>query len=145
MAAINHPYGQRRSLPVPVRLPGINGWVLAAIVVAGLAAMLPVLQNSTATSRGFQVQRLDAEQTRINGELRLLEADVAQLTSLPRIQRRAAEIGLGPGETPIYVTITEPGPAPAKIPSEYLPGPAPKTDEPESWWQSLLKWVHLGQ
>ena len=145
MAAINPPSGQRRSLPVPVRLPAFNGWVLAAIVIAGLAAMLPVLQNSTATSRGFDVQRLQNEQTRINGDIRLLEADVAQLTSLPRIQRRAAEIGLGPAETPIYVTIDEPGPAPAKIPAEYLPGPAPKTDEPESWLHSLLKWVRLGQ
>lgn len=146
MAAINHPpYGQRRALPVPVRFPGFNWWVFAAILIAGLAAMFPVLQNSMATSRGFDVQRLQAEQTRINGDIRLLEADVAQLTSLPRIQRRASEIGLGPGDTPIYVTIDEAGPAPAKIPSEYLPEPAAQADEPESWWHSLLKWVRLGQ
>ncbi|MBI2766022.1 MAG: hypothetical protein HYX53_08950 [Chloroflexi bacterium] len=144
MATINRPFGVRRPIPAPhVRLPGINGWVLAGIVVVGIGAMLPVLQNSLATSQGFDVQRMQAEQARLNGDIQLMEADVARLSSLDRIQRRAVQIGLIPGDDPIFVQVSEPGPAPAKIPSEYLPGPVPNPDSPDSWWRSLLRWVSL--
>jgi hypothetical protein len=141
VAAINHPLGRARRLPLPTPLAQPNWWVLAGVLVAGVGAMLPVLQNSTATSEGYGAQRYQAETARLNGEIGVLEADVAQLTSLARIQRRAAELGLGPSENPIYVTVEEPGPAPAKIPSEYLPKAAPKGDAPAPWWDSLFGWL----
>ncbi|MCC6383254.1 MAG: hypothetical protein IT304_12165 [Dehalococcoidia bacterium] len=144
MAAINHPLGHARRVPLPGRPAQVNWWVLAAVFVLGLGAMLPVLQNSTATSRGFDAQRLQLDQARVNGEIRELESEVASLTSLDRIQHRAEEIGLGPGDPPVFVNVGEPGPAPAKIPSEYLPGPVPTTEEPDPWWRSLLSWVSLG-
>ena len=138
MATFNRPLGQRLPLPLPIPRGAINWWVVSAIVLFGFGAMLPVVQNSSATSQGFNVQRVRAEQTRLNGDIRLLEADVAQLSSLGRIQRRAEEIGMVPGDRPIYVQVTEAGPEPAKLPAEYLPGPVSKTDEPDSWWRSLL-------
>src|SRR5690606_30720531 len=113
MAAINHPLPRHRrlpGLPVPVRPGAINWWVLGAFAVFGFGAMLPVLQNSTATSRGFDVQQLGAQQARLNGEIRQIESDVAMLTSHDRIARRAGDIGLVPGEDPIYVQVQEPGP-----------------------------------
>lgn len=144
MAAINHPLGHRRSLPLSIPAPRLNWWVIWAIAVFGVGAMLPVLQNSAATSQGFNVQKLQAEQSRLNGEIQVLEADVAQLSSLGRIQRRATEIGMIPGDRPIYVQVQEPGPAPAKLPAEYLPRPVRKPDVPVSWWRSLFSWVPLG-
>ncbi len=145
MAAIHLPLPRwhRRALRIPAPSLRLNRWILAAIAVVALSAMLPVLQNSAATSRGFQLQTFEAEKTKLNGQIRLLEADVAQLSSLPRVQRRASELGLEPGFDPIYVTVGEAGPVPAKIPAEYLPGPARKTDVPEPWWRSLLSWVAL--
>lgn len=137
MAAINRPLPQARRLPLP-GAGAINWWVLGAFLVFGIGAMLPVLQNSTATSRGFEVQQLEAQQAQLNGEIRQLEAEVAGLTSLERIQRRAQDIGLAPGVDPIYITVSEPGPAPAKLPAEYLPEPARTPGEPESWWRSIL-------
>lgn len=142
MAAIN--LGQRRTLPVPLPVATINWWVVSAIVLFGIGAMLPVLQNSAATSQGFNVQRVQAEQTQLKGEIQLLEADVAQLSSLGRVERRAQEIGMVPGDRPIYVQVAEPGPEPAKLPAEYLPGPVRTPDEPEPWWQSLFSWVSFG-
>lgn len=144
MAAINHPIPQSRRIPVPVRLGGINWWVLGAIAVLGVGATLPVLQNSTATSRGFEVQALQARQDQLQSEIKQIESEVAQLTSLQRIQRRAETLGLVPGTDPIYIEVSEPGPAPAKIPSEYLPGPVHEADEPDPWWKSLLGWLSLG-
>ncbi len=144
MAAINHPYGgARRGLPVRTPFGTLNWWVLSAVLIAGLSAMLPVLQNSVATSEGFRAQSSQAEETRLNGEISLLEADVAQLTSLSRIQRRAEEMGLGPSADPIFVHVDEAGPAPAKIPSENLPVATAEPVKPEAWWRSLFSWVSV--
>lgn len=143
MAAINHPlgHGRRRPLPVPFSKP--NWWVLSAVAIAGIGAMLPVIQNSTATSRGFDIQRDTAKQAKLNGQISLVESDVARLTSLNRIERRAREIGLGPTENPIYITIDEAGPAPAKVPSEYLPPAVSQPSPPDSWLRSLISLLSL--
>ncbi len=143
MAAINLPQ-PRRGVPVPLVSGQVNLWVLAALAVVGIAALLPVLQNSTATTRGFDVQRLTAEGVQLRSDISFTESEVASLTSMARIKQRAAEIGLVPGDTPYYISVTEPGPAPAKIPSEYLPGPVPSKDRPAPWWRSLFSWVALG-
>lgn len=141
MAAINHPLGGSRRFPIPAPFGKPNWWVIGGAFIAGAGAMLPVLQNSAATSEGFSAQRYQAEQAQLKGEISGLEADVAQLTSLARIQRRAAELGLGPGENPVYVTVEEPGPEPAKIPAEYLPKTAPHQEAPAPWWRSFLDWL----
>jgi len=140
MAAINHPYGGARRpfgriLP---RLPAPNWWILGALAILGFGAVLPVIQNSTATTRGFEIQALQAEQSRLQGEIRAYEADVATHTSLARVEQRAVELGLKPAEDPIWVEVDEAGPAPAKIPADHLPPPSPQTGDGESWWQSLF-------
>jgi hypothetical protein len=144
MAAINRPLpGLRRPVPLPRIATGINWWVLGAVAIAAFSAMVPVLQNSTTTSRGYEVQQLQADEATLRGEIGLLESDVARLTSLTRIQRRAAEIGLGPSSAPIFVNVTEPGPAPAKIPAEYLPPQTQEQPATESWLRSLWTWLPL--
>ena len=144
MTAINYPFGAaRRRVFFPASAGLVNWWSIGAVAIVGLSAMLPVVQNSTATDDGFAAQRLQAQQIQINGEIRLLESSVARLTSLPRIERRAAEIGLSPASSPYFVSVDEPGPAPAKLPAEYLPGLASETSRPEPWWRSLLKWLPL--
>jgi hypothetical protein len=119
----------------------INWWVAGAIALASVSAMLPVLQNSATTSRGFEVQELQARQVRLEGEIATLESNVARLTSLARIQKRAAEIGLGPASSPIYISVDAAGPAPAKIPAEFLPVPERTPEAQESVLGSLLQWV----
>ena len=143
MAAINHPLGSPRRIPLPVPFARVNWLLVVAVGIVGLSAMLPVIQNSSATSAGFALQDLEGQQAQLEGEIRLLESDVARLTSLPRIERRALDIGLTPGPSPYFVTVSEPGPAPAKLPAEYLPGPVRQGDGTESWWQSLLRWLPL--
>lgn len=139
MATIQRPF--RGTVPLPAPVHAINWWVLGAIVLATLSAMLPVIQNSSTTSRGFEVQELQAQQVRLEGEIAIVESDVARLTSLARIQRRASELGLYPATSPLYISVDEAGPAPAKIPAEYLPLPERTTEPQESGWGSLLEWL----
>jgi len=148
MAAINHPYGgARRPLGrIPrffPRIPAPNWWVIGAIGVLGFGAVMPVIQNSTATTRGFEIQALQAQQARLEGEIRAYEAEVATYTSLARVEQRALEMGLKPAVDPIWVEVDEAGPAPAKIPADHLPPPPPQAGEGESWWQSLFGAVPL--
>ncbi len=141
MAAINHPLGGvRRPLGLPA--PGLraNWGVAAAVAFLLFAALLPVFQNSFVTSQGFDVQASQRQQARLRSEISLLEADVARLTSQARIERRAQEIGLVRAGDAIYVTVKEPGPAPAKLPAEYLPPPAPEPAPADSGWKSLFRW-----
>jgi hypothetical protein len=142
MATILRPLPRTgRDLPVP--LPQVNWWILASVLVLGIGAMLPVFQNSVATSRGFDSQSMDTRRAQIQGNLLEIEAEVARLTSLDRIERRATDIGLIPAADAIFVTVSEPGPSPAKIPAEYLPGVEPTRQDPAPWWQSLLTWLPL--
>ncbi|MGK2963984.1 MAG: hypothetical protein ACSLFM_00060 [Tepidiformaceae bacterium] len=150
MATINHPLPRGSRRPLPGRLPRLfprfpapNWWVLSSVAVLGIGAMLPVIQNSAATTRGFETQALQVERARIQGDIRVLESDVATLTSLDRVRQRAAELGLGPATSPIFVEVDEAGPAPAKIPAEHLPAPTSPRGEGESWWRSLIGWLPL--
>lgn len=142
MAAINHPLGHpRRGLPLPIPGGRPNLWLVFAIFIAGVSALLPVLQNSLATSRGFDIQASERQEAQLIGEISLLEGEVASLTSITRIDRRAQEIGLRPVPDPIYVTVNEPGPAPAKLPSEYLPKSGAKPVPSSPWWKPLVGWL----
>ncbi len=142
MAAINHPLGHpRRGLPIPGTPARLQLWLVLAIGLAGFSALLPVVQNSVATSRGFDIQAAQRQEAQLNGEIGLLEADVASLTSITRIERRAREIGLFPATDPIYVNVNEPGPAPAKLPLEYLPQEETRPVSSAPLWKSLVSWL----
>jgi len=75
MAAINLPLPRQRAAS-PARLPkvAINTWVLAGMAVLGISAVLPVLQDSTATSRGFQIQALQASNAKLESQISQAEA-----------------------------------------------------------------------
>ncbi len=140
MAAINLP---RPPLPFPgVRL---NWWIVWGVAVLGIGGTLPVLQNSATTSRGFEIRDLQAEQAQLRTDISLLEGDVARLTSLERVERRANELGMAPSaEAPLFVTVDTPGPSPARIPSEYLPSPEATSLVADPWWRAVLSWLSIG-
>jgi hypothetical protein len=142
MAAINHPLGNaRRGLPIPTPRGDLHIGLGLAIALAAICSLLPVLQNSTATSRGFDIQASERREAELKGEIGLLESEVAGLTSITRIERRALEIGLLPVTDPIFLTVNEPGPAPAKLPSEYLPRTEARKGESAPWWKPLVSWL----
>ena len=70
---------------------------------------------------------------------RLLIVKGLRSRRLSEAMRRATQLGLAPAsEPPVFVTIGEPGPAPAQIPSEYLPGSVLDEPAPRPGWQSFI-------
>lgn len=124
-------------------LPSLNGWVVGAIVVLAMGAALPVIQSSAATSRGFDLRAIEQRQADLRGEIAALEAAIGEESSLERVRLRAQRLGLRPASAPIVVEVDVPGPEPARVPAEYLPEAAPAPEQPDSWWQSLLRWLPL--
>ncbi len=116
--------------------------IMAAFVV-GVAALLPLVQTSLATSTGGNVSRL--EQTREDWQARLHEQEVrvAELGSLDRIEREAkARLKMVAPDSVTYLRIDAQAPAPHQLPSRYLPDEK-EPAESGSLWGDLFGWLPL--
>ncbi len=136
---------RERSSAIPEVLQGTNIpviLILAALIV-GIAALLPLVQTSLATSTGGNVSRL--EQLREDWQARLHEQEVsiARLGSLDRIESAAkVRLKMVAPDSVTYLRVDAPAPAPHKLPSRYLPdekGPV----ESESLWEEFFVWLPL--
>ena len=112
---------------------------VAALIIVGL---LRVVQTSQATTAGFAVQALQQDKLELETALRQLEADVAMLSSLERIEREAQRLGLAPPAAQASVRVNVALAAANTLPTRF----APAEDAEESagsgatsWWRSLLK------
>lgn len=133
------------SAAIPEVLQGTNIpviLILAALIV-GIAALLPLVQTSLATSTGGNVSRL--EQLREDWQARLHEQEVsvARLGSLDSIESAAkVRLKMVAPDSVTYLRVDAPPPAPHKLPSRYLPvekGPV----EGESLWEDFFGWLPL--
>ncbi len=131
------PHQQQAS--IAVRFGPLLLIAVAALVIVGL---LRVVQTSQATTAGFAVQALQQDKLEVETALRQLEADVALLSSLERIEREAQRLGLAPPAEQASVRVNAALPAANMLPTRF----APEEDAEESagsgatsWWRSLLK------
>ncbi len=114
-----------------------------AVAAAVIVALLQVVQTSEATTASFAIQRLEQDKMRMTAGLRQLEAEIASLSSLSRIEHEAGRLGLEPAQARASVqvnavwTSAEEG----RLPSRFVPR---ERDEAEAdgqgspWWQDLL-------
>ena len=127
--------GVLRSPALPVLL------TLAALAI-GVAALLPLIQSSSATSTAGEVRTLESERTDRRARLRALELEVAQMGSLSRIEREAGErFGMGPAKQQHYIAIDAPAPEPRKIPSRYLPEQVEPPSDSPSLVEDVIDWM----
>jgi cell division protein FtsL len=118
--------------------------LIIAAVLVGIAALLPLVQNSLATSTGGSISRLEQEREDWKARLNEQEIQVAQLGSLARIEREARERlkMVEPAEVN-YLSVDAPAPAPHKLPSRYLPPEPPQPETGSSLWEDALGWLPL--
>lgn len=143
MASISRP------LPGIARFPIVGPRLRFRAVAAGAAAILvlaslwQVLQTSDATTTGFTIQRLERQRDALQAEVHGLEAEVAALSSLDRIDREARErLGLVPPARTMYLDLDRPVPDRQGIPTRYQPAPVDEAapgPPRESWWRGVLR------
>jgi cell division protein FtsL len=129
----------------PFSRPSLRLWSLRRILAltfgaVALLGLLQVIQTSDATSTSYTIRHLEQERQDWSAQVHSLEAEVATLTSLERVEREArGRLGMVPAENVLYLDVDVPPPQQQLLPRRFSTS-QPSVNEPgTSWWQALLK------
>ncbi|MFF4327509.1 hypothetical protein ACFYZT_13380 [Streptomyces sp. NPDC001591] len=114
------PGGARQAAKMPFVL------LVVALLAGGLISLL--LLNSALNQGSFQLSRLKKETTALTDEEQALQRDVDGYSAPEALQRRARELGLVPGGSPVFLRPdgkTAGTPAAAEAPPPPPPSPTP--------------------
>jgi len=136
---------KQRTAVLSGALSGVSFPVLLIIasMVVGVAALLPLVQSSGATSRAGTIQQLEQERADWRARTRQLELEIATLGSLSRIdQEAAARFKMAPPEDVRYIRVDAAAPEDPRLPSRFLP-PDSQTakDDSSTLWDDLFGWI----
>ena len=125
MAALHRP-----ALPAPRafgRQISRRTLIIGVALLAVTAAAMQVNQFSRATSTSYAIDALARERATKQAQNQELEAEVAQLASLSRVEQEArGRLGLVPAKRTIYLDVNQPAPAgDDTVPARYEAPPAP--------------------
>ena len=137
MAAI-----QRPALPIPIVRGRLRSkWLLAgAVVVLVAGALLQVNQFSAVTGTGYEIEQLKRERAARLAENHELEAEVARLSSLARVEIEArTRLQMDKPRTVHHMQVNSDVPDHQTLPTRFLPaGPAGAPDDDPPFWRRLL-------
>ncbi|MEX0682373.1 MAG: hypothetical protein WD904_09680 [Dehalococcoidia bacterium] len=129
-------------------IPGVLGGsslpviLIVAAVIVGVAALLPLVQTSIATTTGGSISRLEREREDWQARLHEQEVSVAQLGSLERVEREARDrLQMVTPDNVNYLRVDAPAPAPHRLPSRYLPAEPAQPDTGSSLWEDVFGWL----
>ena len=134
--ATAHEHAAPRKEGRQLSLPSL---VIICVMVIGLAGLLPLIQSSQVTSTSSDIRQLERARDGWQARLQELQADVAFLTSLDRIEKEArGRLGMvSPSET-VYIVVDEPAPEVQPVPLRFLPSEEEQPHQEDSWWESIL-------
>jgi cell division protein FtsL len=113
--------------------------VTICLVVIGLAGLLPLMLSSRATSTSTDIRQLERVRNDWQARSQELQAEIAFLGSLDRIEKEARErLGMVPPSETIYVAVDEPAPEKQLVPLRFLPADKEQPRHDDSWWESIL-------
>ncbi|EFL14669.1 hypothetical protein [Streptomyces sp. C] len=109
--------------------------LVVALLAGGLISLL--LLNSALNEGSFQLSRLKKETTALTDEQQALQRDVDAYSAPDALQRRARELGLVPGGSPVFLgpdgkTAGTPSAAEAPVAPPVPQGPAPSAPAPSA-------------
>jgi cell division protein FtsL len=135
VSAIDRPFSRPS-----FRLRSLRRILALALAAVVLLVLLQVIQTSDATSTSYNIRHLEQDRQDLSAQVHSLEAEVATLTSLQRVEREARDrLGMVPAEKVLYLEVNVPPPQQQLLPRRFSAS-EPSVDEPgTSWWQALLK------
>lgn len=137
---------QRPALPLPrplARPRSAKLWIAAAGALVVAVALIQVNQFSRVTSTGYEIDALSRQRADKLAANQDLEAKVAQLSSLARVDLEArTRLGMQPAAKTLYIDVNATVPGQQSLPTRYLPrDPAP--DPPATEGESKPLWKRL--
>jgi cell division protein FtsL len=135
----------RTALPFPRPFPRPRGGFIAPLAAAALVVMLAmalVHQFSRLTSTGYEIDELERIRAGMQAENRDVEAEVAMLSSLARVELEARlEMGMVPATNQMHIRVSQPLPEERTLPTRYLPPARKQTIETParggSFWDAI--------
>jgi cell division protein FtsB len=139
MAAIQRPalpFPRPFSKPAPARV-----LLVAACGLLILAAGFQVNRYSRVTTTGYELNDLNRVRAQMQAENHEIEAEVAQLSSLARVDWEArTRLQMVPATKTLYIEVNHPVPVDQAIPTRFLPAESPDLfTEQEPLWRRLLR------
>lgn len=113
--------------------------LVVALLAGGLISLL--LLNSALNEGSFQLSRLKKETTALTDEQQALQRDVDSYSAPDALQRRARELGLVPGGSPVFLgpdgktagtAVPAEAPAPPPVAPPVSPSPAAGSPGPSA-------------
>ncbi|WP_030707350.1 hypothetical protein [Streptomyces sp. NRRL F-2580] len=121
-ARLGRALGGRPARPRPGGQAARMPFVLLVVALLGGGLISLLLLNSALNEGSFQLTRLKKETTALTDEEQALQRDVDAYSAPDALQRRAQELGLVPGGSPVFI-----GPdgkvAGTAVPAEASPSP----------------------
>jgi cell division protein FtsL len=129
----------RSAIAAPALVRQRSGWVVIALIIAvvvGIAAF-QVSQFSSLTNTSYEINELNRVRAEKQARNHELEAQVAQASSLARVDIVArVELGLQPATRVLHIEVNQPVPERQSLPSRFLPGDEPAdASASEPWWK----------
>ena len=134
--AIAYEHPAPRAKGRPLAMPVI---LTITLVALGLAAFLPLLQKSQVVNINYSIRQLERQRNDWEARSHELEAEIASLAALDRIEKEARErLNMQAPEQTLYLGVDVAAPESHPIPNRFLPPKQETAKEQQSWWQSLL-------
>ena len=135
-------------LSPPVSAPIAPAWtprraIAVALTLVAAIALIQVLQSSSIAHSAQGMRLLELRKSILQAEIHQLEADIAVLSSLDRIERSARDrLGMTPAENVTYLSVSVPASAGLLLPRPLSPVALDSEttgSDSESWWQALVR------
>jgi len=135
----------QRPLPVvrlPAGLPARRLGVVAVVALAVAIAAFQVNQYSSAARTSYELNDLNRLRAAKQARNHELEAEVARLSSLARVDLEARlRLGMVPADKKLYLQVNQPLPPRESLPTRFLPqqdDAAAAAGGGEPWWRRAL-------
>ncbi len=104
-----------------LRRPAGRLLAVIAAAIAGIAALIPLVQDSGATTKGYELRDLEQQRNEWRARVHSMESEVATLGSIERVRREATErLGMALPAKTIFLEVGVVAPPLGRVPSRYL-------------------------
>ena len=139
MAVLSRTFGRTEQRAASLRVQPI---LLVTGIAVIVVALLTVVQNSDAATTNVAIQELERQKLTLQTQAHQLEAEVAALSSLSRIEQEAlVRLGLVPPEERQAVAVNVGWDAASQppLPTRFAPATQAEDERGSSWWRDLLE------